>query len=94
MGSYISDNGLPYAVPSSRALPAGAYVGHTCLDEQTGKLMVKKATGYAVVGQAPVYATTSAFPSTHVKGALVFCDADKSLYLDNGTAYKKITAAT
>ncbi len=103
--SRVTDQGLPRSVSTSAQLPSNTYNGAICVVESGDR-----AGAYVYVGSswsqiasaesiptevvATTYAATANLPSEATAGQLAFVTADHSLYLYNGTAWKKVTSAT
>lgn len=104
--AYVSDCGLPKAVATKAALPANAYVGHTCYVEAVADagLYVYNGSSYdAVVSSGgggaddgdvtlPVYATTTALPAAadQTEGDLCYVTSTKAVYVSDGTNWFKM----
>lgn len=104
--SRVTNHGLPASVASIEALPSHAYDGYMCFVQGEGwygfdgeEYQLIAAVGEGSLGAVssssdsllvPAYDKVADFPEAGNDGAVVYAKSTKALYLDNGTAWKKL----
>ena len=103
--SRVTTYGLPASVASVEALPSHAYDGYLCFVQDEGWYgfdgeeyqLIAAIGGAGALGSAsdvlsvPVYDKVADFPDAGNEGSVAYAKSTKALYLDNGTAWKKLT---
>lgn len=102
--AIVSEHGIPKSVATVATLPSKGYVGAIVYCEEDGALYVYDGESYEAVGTenadgatAPTksVATVAALADLEpAKGDLVFCEADSSVYVYNGSSFAVVAPYT